>query len=96
VVTRVAADCDLVAAEIRCLAFARDELQADNVGGEADGAIEVRRANADVADVLQVDHGQPLRFAGLPIQQHRSHWASIVRESAAHAVTLTPPQRRGR
>ena len=58
VVARVAAHRNLVAAEIGRLALARDELQADDVGGEADRAIEVGRADAHVADVVQVDHGE--------------------------------------
>jgi hypothetical protein len=58
VVACVAAHGDLVAAEIRRLALTGDELQADDVGGEADRAVEVGRADAHVTDVVQVDHGE--------------------------------------
>ena len=57
VVACVAAHGDLVAAEIRRLALTGDELQADDVGGEADRAVEVGRADAHVTDIVQVDHG---------------------------------------
>ncbi len=57
VVARITAHRDLVAAEIRRLALACDKLQADDVGCEAHRAVKVGRADADVADVVQVDHG---------------------------------------
>ena len=55
-VTRIAAHVDLVAAEEGRVAFACDQLQSDDVGGEADRGVEVLRAEARVADVVEVDH----------------------------------------
>lgn len=65
-VAGVTAHVDLVAAEVGGVAFARDQLQSDNLGGEADRGVEVLRAEARVADVVEVDHlGAPSDvFAG--------------------------------
>src|SRR6185437_7087465 len=57
VVARIAAHRYDVAAEIRGFAFAAVELQAENLGRVIDRAFEVARAEADVADILQIDHG---------------------------------------
>src|SRR5690348_3432090 len=60
VVARIAAHRYDVAAEIRGFAFAAGELQAENLGRVIDRAFEVARAEADVADILQIDHGEIL------------------------------------
>jgi len=57
VVADTAAHGHLVGAETCRPAFAGDKLDAKNLGGEADGAGEIGRADANAADVLQAHHG---------------------------------------
>lgn len=64
VVVRVAANPHRVTAEIGCIAFPRAELLADDVGGEADRAVEVRRADADLADRLASEEPSRAIMAG--------------------------------
>ena len=68
-VPRIAAHLGLVAAEIRRVALARDQLQPDDVGGEADRPVQVLRAEPRIADVMQVDHREVLlwRMGVLPV-----------------------------
>ncbi len=60
VVARVAAYRGLVAAKVGGLAFPPRELQPDDLGGELDRRFEIRRADPQIADVVEFDHGQPM------------------------------------
>jgi len=66
VIARVAAHPDLVAAEIGGLAFARSELQPDDVGQVFDRTLEIGRAEPQIADVVQIDHGASPSILGRP------------------------------
>src|SRR6185437_277273 len=59
-VAGVAAHIGLVAAEIGGVAFARDQLQPDDGGGELDSGVQVLCAKPDITDVVQIDHRTPL------------------------------------
>ena len=63
VVARVAAHRHRIAAEISGFTFAADKLKAEDLGRVVDRAFEIARAEADVADILQIDHGENLRPA---------------------------------
>jgi hypothetical protein len=55
----------LIGLEIDRLVRAVCDFEAQILGGEAHGAIEIRGAEADIGDVLQLDHVRdlPLRFS---------------------------------
>src|SRR5881396_317279 len=55
VVARVAAPRCLVAAEVGGLAFPARELQPDDLGGELDRRFEIRRADTQVTDIVEID-----------------------------------------
>ncbi len=56
VVARVAAHRRLVAAEVGGLALPARELQTDDPGREVDRGFQIRRADPQVPDVVEVDH----------------------------------------
>src|SRR6266446_2355314 len=56
VIARVAPHRCLVAAEIRGLALAARQLQPDNPGRELDRSLQIRRADPQVSDVVEIDH----------------------------------------
>jgi hypothetical protein len=60
-VARVASRRRTVATEVRAPAFARYELEADNRRGEINRTVEIACADADVADVVEVNHTAYLR-----------------------------------
>ena len=66
VIARIAAHANLVAAEISGLAFARRELQSDDVGQIADRGIEIGGAEPQIADILQIDHRPSFRPTAPP------------------------------
>src|SRR5712691_10898029 len=59
VIARVAPHRCLVAAEIRGLALPARQLQPDDPGRELDRGLQIRRADPQVADVVEVDHRFP-------------------------------------
>ena len=93
-VARVAAHLGLVAAEVGGVAFARDQLQPDDVGGEADRAIQVLRAEAGIADVVQVDHRCFLLDSSVIPQSQRCQCR--LRPRAGAGVPVRPDARRRR
>src|SRR5712691_4154484 len=64
VIARVAPHRCLVAAEIRGLALPARQLQPDDPGRELDRGLQIRRADPQVSDVVEIDHRQrSLRYA---------------------------------
>src|SRR5213594_952777 len=58
VIARVAPHRCLVAAEIRGLALPARQLQPDDPGRELDRGLQIRRADPQVSDVVEIDHRQ--------------------------------------
>ncbi len=83
VIARVAPHRCLVAAEIRGLALAARQLQPDNPGRELDRSLQIRRADPQVSDVVEIDH-----------LQRRLRYAYFIRGMPKLAPGFTPSRQR--
>src|SRR5712691_6680299 len=83
VIARVAPHRCLVAAEIRGLALPARQLQPDDPGRELDRSLQIRRADPQVSDVVEIDH-----------RQRRLRYAYFIRGMPKLAPGFTPSRQR--